>query len=76
MTSVRRTGEAHRAWVRDLADRALRVEEATGNKKDAETLYLEAIKIGQTETEIVDAYVSLVTLLSDTARRPYILVTL
>ncbi len=45
-----------------------RVEEATGNKKDAETLYLEAIKSGQTETEIVDAYVSLVTLLSATGR--------
>lgn len=45
-----------------------RVEEANGNKKDAETLYLEAIKLGTNETEIVDSYVSLVALLSATGR--------
>lgn len=45
-----------------------RVEEANGNKKDAETLYLEAIKLGANETEIVDSYVSLVALLSATGR--------
>jgi len=45
-----------------------RVEEAHGNKKDAETLYLEAIKLGSSETEIVDSYVSLVALLSASGR--------
>lgn len=45
-----------------------RVEESLGNKKDAETLYLESIKAGTTETEIVDAYVALVALLSATGR--------
>jgi predicted Zn finger-like uncharacterized protein len=45
-----------------------RVEESLGNKKDAETLYLEAIKLGTTDSEIVDAYVSLVALLSAIGR--------
>lgn len=45
-----------------------RVEESLGNKKDAETLYLEAIKLGSTDTEIVDAYVSIVALLSASGR--------
>ncbi len=45
-----------------------RVEEALGNKKDAETLYLEAIKLGSNDAEIVDAYVSLVALLSAIGR--------
>lgn len=45
-----------------------RVEEANGNKKEAEKLYLEAIKLGTSETEVVDSYVSLVALLSATGR--------
>lgn len=45
-----------------------RVEEALGNKKDAEALYLEAIKLGTSDQEIVDAYVSLVALLSAIGR--------
>ncbi len=45
-----------------------RVEEALGNKKDAETLYMEAIKLGGADSEIVDAYVSVVALLSALGR--------
>ncbi len=45
-----------------------RVEESLGNKKDAETLYLECIKSGATETEVVDGYVALVALLSASGR--------
>jgi predicted Zn finger-like uncharacterized protein len=45
-----------------------RVEESLGNKKDAETLYLECIKTGATETEVVDGYVALVALLSASGR--------
>ncbi|MDI1478529.1 tetratricopeptide repeat protein [Polyangium sp. y55x31] len=45
-----------------------RVEDALGNKKEAEALYLQAIKLGGTQTEAVEAYVALASLLSAAGR--------
>ncbi len=45
-----------------------RTEEALGDKKDAETMYGEAIKLGGGKPEVVDAYVSLARLLSGSGR--------
>jgi tetratricopeptide (TPR) repeat protein len=45
-----------------------RSDEALGNRKDAEAAYLQAIQVGKTPTESVDAYVALAHLLSGTGR--------
>lgn len=45
-----------------------RAEEVLGNQKDAEAAYLDAVKIGDTRQEVVDAYVALARLLSARGR--------
>jgi tetratricopeptide (TPR) repeat protein len=45
-----------------------RAAEALGNKKDAETAYVEAIKVAENKPEAVDAYVALAHLLSGIGR--------
>jgi predicted Zn finger-like uncharacterized protein len=45
-----------------------RAEEALGNKKGGEAAYTEAIKIGGSKPEVVDAYVALAHLLSSVGR--------
>ena len=45
-----------------------RTEEALGNKKEAEATYGEAIKVGGTKPDVVDAYVALAHLLSGGGR--------
>ena len=45
-----------------------RTEEALGNKKDAESGYSAAIKVGADKPEVVDAYVALAHLLSGSGR--------
>jgi predicted Zn finger-like uncharacterized protein len=45
-----------------------RADEALGNKKDAESAYVEAIKIGENRLEVVEAYVALAHLLSGLGR--------
>jgi predicted Zn finger-like uncharacterized protein len=45
-----------------------RADEALGNRKDAETEYGEAIKLGENKPEVVDAYVALAHLLSGIGR--------
>ena len=45
-----------------------RVEDALGNKKEAEALYLQAIKLGGTQTEAVEAYVALASILAAVGR--------
>lgn len=45
-----------------------RTEEALGNPKEAEAIYGEAIKVGGTKPDVVDAYVALAHLLSGAGR--------
>lgn len=45
-----------------------RAEDTLGNKKDAEAAYLEAISLGGTTGEVIDAYVALAYLLSSQGR--------
>jgi predicted Zn finger-like uncharacterized protein len=45
-----------------------RAEEALGNKKEAEAAYVDAIKVGKSEPEVVDAYVALSHLLAGLGR--------
>jgi predicted Zn finger-like uncharacterized protein len=45
-----------------------RAEDALGNRKESETAYLEAIKVGESRPEVVDAYVALGQLLSGLGR--------
>ena len=45
-----------------------RAEEALGNRKEAEAAYVDAIKIGKSEPEVVDAYVALSHLLAGLGR--------
>ncbi len=45
-----------------------RAEDALGNKKEAEALYLEAIKLGGAQIEVVEAYVALSAILAAVGR--------
>ncbi|MDC0741305.1 tetratricopeptide repeat protein [Polyangium mundeleinium] len=45
-----------------------RAEDALGNKKEAEALYLQAIKLGGMQTEAVEAYVALASILAAAGR--------